>query len=366
MSMIRIFHQRRASIAIAAALLAGQASAATFTLPTDGSTVVGKVQVVSPTPDNSLLDIARHFDVGYEEIVAANPGVSVWLGAKRVVVPSQFILPPKPWKGVVVNIPQRRLYYFPPAGKGKPQQVITYPTSIAREGWSTPLGATRIVAKFRDPGWFVPTSIRAEHMKEEGIELPEYVPPGPDNPMGMLAMQTGFPGIFIHATNKPWGVGLRTSHGCIHLYPEDAAQIFPMIAKGTAVRIIDEPVMVGSDRGRWVMSTYEPVKEYPDKRPLAERAKAILSALAERDAQAAVAPIDADPARLARLTHTPQSVPVALSSAQPDLKHWLKTLPVEAYNFPPYSQDANNAMVPGARVPGDASAPQGETPKPGG
>jgi L,D-transpeptidase ErfK/SrfK len=182
--------------------------------------------------------------------------------------------------------------------------------------------------------------------------------------MGMLAMQTGFPGIFIHATNKPWGVGLRTSHGCIHLYPEDAAQIFPMMAKGTSVRIINEPVLLGNDRGRWVMSTYEPVKEYPDKRTLAERAKALLAAQAERNTKASVAPIEADPARLARLTHTPQSVPVALSAAQPDLKHWLKSLPVEAYDFPPYSQDANNAKVPGARVPGDASAPEDEQAKP--
>jgi L,D-transpeptidase ErfK/SrfK len=354
--------RRACMVAAADGFVAANTSAATFELPTDGSTVVGKVVIVSPSSGNSLLDIARHFDVGYEEIVAANPSVSVWLGAKRVVVPSQFILPPKPWKGVVVNIPQRRLYYFPPAAKGQPQQVITYPTSIAREGWSTPLGPTKIVAKYRDPGWLVPTSIRAEHLKEEGVELPEYVPPGPDNPMGMLAMQTGFPGIFIHATNKPWGVGLRTSHGCIHLYPEDAAQIFPMMAKGTPVRIIDEPVLVGNDHGRWVMTSYEPVKEYPDKRPLAERAQVVLAALANVDAQASVAPVEVDPARIARLSRTPQSVPVALSPQQQDLPYWLRTIKVQAYNYPPYGMDANNALVPPSLSPAGASAPLGEKP----
>jgi len=360
--MIEKVSWRSVSLAAAAVLVAFNVRAATFDLPTDGSTVVGKVVVVSPSSDNSLLDVARHFDVGYEEIVAANPNASVWLGAKHVVVPSQFILPPKPWKGVVVNIPQRRLYYFPPAAKGQPQQVITYPTSIAREGWSTPLGATKIVAKYRDPGWLVPTSIRAEHLKDEGVELPEYVPPGPDNPMGMLAMQTGFPGIFIHATNKPWGVGLRTSHGCIHLYPEDAAQIFPMITKGTSVRIINEPVLVGNDHGRWVMTTFEPVKEYADKRPLAERAKVVLADLASRDAQAEVAPVEADPARVARLSKKPQSIPVALSPSQLDLPYWLRSIKVEAYNYPPYGMEANNAMVPPELVPAGASAPVAEKP----
>ncbi|MDN0073450.1 L,D-transpeptidase family protein [Crenobacter sp. SG2303] len=353
---------RSACLVAVATLAAVNARATTFNLPTDGSTVVGKVVVVSPTPDNTLLDIARHFDVGYEEMASANPHASMWLGAKHVVVPSQFILPPKPWKGVVVNIPQRRLYYFPPEVKGQPKQVITYPVSIAREGWSTPLGPTKIIAKYRDPGWLVPSSIRAEHLKEEGVELPEYVPPGPDNPMGMLAMQTGFPGIFIHATNKPWGVGMRTSHGCIHLYPEDAAQIFPMINKGTPVRIINEPVLVGNDQGRWVMATFEPVKEYQDKRHLADRAKVALKALENQDAQAAVAPVEADPARVARLSKTPQSTPVALSPNQLDLPYWLRTLKIEAYDHPPYGMDANNAKVPGVPVPAEASAPVAEQP----
>ncbi|AXK38701.1 L,D-transpeptidase family protein [Crenobacter cavernae] len=345
----------RACAALAAALVAFNAPAATFALPTDESTVVGEVRIVSPTPDNSLLDIARRFDVGYEEIVSANPGVSVWLAAGRVVVPTQFILPAKPWNGIVVNIPQRRLYYFPPAAKGQPRQVITYPVSIAREGWSTPLGSTKITAKFRDPGWFVPKSIRAEHLKEEGVEMPEYFPPGPDNPMGMLAMQTGYPGIFIHATNRPWGVGLRTSHGCIHLYPEDAAQIFPMLRTGTPVRFIDEPFLIGNDRGRWVMASYEPVREYPDQRPLAERAQAILAALATMPAQAL--PADVDQGRVARLSRTPQPVPVALSASQPDLPRWLQALAVQPYTYPPYGVEANNAQLPP-----EASAPAGERP----
>nr|WP_294863820.1 L,D-transpeptidase family protein [uncultured Pseudogulbenkiania sp.] len=316
------------------------AAAATFTLPTDGSTVVGQVLVVEPTGNNTLPDIARHYDIGYEEIARANPEQSVWTPHGAVVVPRQFILPPKPWQGVVLNIPQRRLYYFPATAKGQPpQQVITYPISIAREGWSTPLGATRIKAKFKDPAWFVPKSIRDEHLREDGVELPEYFPPGPDNPMGMLAMQTGFPGIFIHATNRPWGVGLRTSHGCLHLYPEDAAQIFPQMKVGTPVRVIDEPVLVGNDGGRWVMATFEPVDEYPDKVPLEQRVAQALSTVP-------LPPDEIDQERVTQLATTPQPVPVALSASEPGLDDWLSELPVEPYNFEPYGIDANNALLP--------------------
>ena len=329
-------------------------AAATFTLPTDGSTVVGQVLVVEPSPSsgNTLPDIARHYDVGYEEIVRANPGLSVWTPQGQVIVPRQFILPPKPWQGVVLNIPQRRLYYFPEAGKGKPpKEVITYPVSIAREGWSTPLGTTRITAKHKDPAWFVPKSIREEHLREEGVELPDYFPPGPDNPMGMLAMQTGFPGIFIHATNRPWGVGLRTSHGCLHLYPEDAAQVFPRMKVGTPVRVIDEAALVGNDRGRWVMATFEPVAEYPDTRPLSQRAAQALTAVP--------LPQDAiDQARVERLGKTPQPVPVALLPGQPDLAAWLRTLPVERYDFAPYGVEANNAMLPRLPASEDIELPR--------
>jgi L,D-transpeptidase ErfK/SrfK len=321
-----------------ASTLASFASAATFTLPTDDSTVVGNVIVVKPTPTNTLLDIARHYDLGYEEIVTANPDVSVWKPGRRVVVPRQFILPPKPWQGIVVNIPQRRLYYFPAEGKGQqPKRVITYPISIAREGWSTPLGTTRLTAKYKDPSWLVPKSIQEEHLREEGVELPEYFPPGPDNPMGMLAMRTGFPGIFIHATNRPWGVGMRTSHGCLHLYPEDAAEMFPLVKVGTPVRVINEPLLVGNDHGRWVMASFEPVAEYQNEPPLEARAEQVLITLS----QTAV-----DQERIQQLIDTPQAIPVALSADEPDLTEWLTTLPIVAYNYQPYGMDANNAQLP--------------------
>jgi len=325
---------------LSAAALALPAAGATFSLPTDGSTVVGQVRVVTPSGDNTLLDVARHFDVGVDEMAWANPGVSLWTPGHltRVVVPGSFILPPGPWQGIVINIPQRRLYYFPAARRGQPRRVITYPVSIAREGWSTPLGSTRIVAKYKDPGCLVPRSIQAEHLVEEGVELPTYFPPGPDNPMGMLALRTGFPGIFIHATNHPWGVGMRSSHGCIHLYPEDAAELFPLVAAGTPVRFIDEADLVGNDRGEPVAASFPAVAEYAQR---ANRAPAGLSG----------EPPD-------KLLAAPRALTMPLSVRSP--ADWLASVPVEPYDFAPYDVDANNAALPGRRPARQAAMDEDE------
>ena len=238
-----------AALVAAVACAAPALHAATFALPGDGSTMVGRVHVVTDIGKSTLLDVARRYDVGYEEIVGANPGVSVWLPPQngRIVVPTRFVLPERPWTGIVINVAERRLYYFPEPKKGEAPEVMTYPLGIAREGWPTPLGRTAIVAKYRDPGWHVPRSIREEPREDGEPALAAYVPPGPDNPMGMHALRTGFGGIFIHGTNRPWGVGMRVSHGCLHLYPEDAAELFARVRVGTPVRIVDEPQVVGGE-----------------------------------------------------------------------------------------------------------------------
>lgn len=339
----------------AVALFAGFAVAshsATFDLPNDGSTVVGKVHLTVVNTENTLLDVMRHFDLGYDEITSANRMVSVWKPGQYtpIVIPSQFILPPKPWVGIILNIPQRRLYYFPKAQKGKPKQVITYPISIAREGWSTSLGDTRIIAKYKNPSWFVPQSIKDEHLRDEGVELPEYFPPGPDNPMGMLAMRTGFPGIFIHATNRPWGIGMRTSHGCLHLYAEDAAELFPMLSVGTPVRVINQPVLVGLDQGRWVMASFTPVAEYPSTFALPSLAAAALYPIF--NAKGKDAPLaDIEWQRVQAITSATQPVPVALTADYPGYAQWLSKLPLEYSEFAPYGMDANNAQLPNAGGP---------------
>jgi L,D-transpeptidase ErfK/SrfK len=217
--------------------------------------VIGELQVTVTGPDDTLPDIARRFNVGYEEIVRANPGLDPWLpGAGReVLVPSRFVLPHGPREGLVVNLAALRVFYFPPKlanGKrvprkpGELQTVYTYPIGIGRVGWSTPLGSTRALGKQKDPVWRPTASIRKEH-RENGEELPAVVPAGPDNPLGRYKITLGWPSYLIHGTNKPYGVGLRSSHGCIRLYPEDIEQLFGLMPVGTPVHVVNQPVVYG-------------------------------------------------------------------------------------------------------------------------
>lgn len=336
--------------------------AETFVLPTDGTTVVGQPKIIIPTQENTLLDIARQLDVGYHEITWANPGVDVWLPEKnvRVIVPTQYILPPKPWNGIVLNISQRRLYYFPPPPKGQPAKVMTFPVSIAREGWATPLGNTKVVAKHKDPAWFVPKSIQAEHKAAGETEFPEYFPPGPNNPMGMLAIQLGFQSIFIHGTNRPWGVGLRTSHGCLHLYPEDAAVIFPLMSANIPVRVIDEPMVVGVNKGELYMASFEPVAEYGTTRNLMTRAALALapflqsSVVPRADAKAApkkpeTPPVvyEVDWSKVEKITRQFQVIPVSVAPQGATLEAILDSVAPDLYDYPPYGVDDNDASMPG-------------------
>jgi L,D-transpeptidase ErfK/SrfK len=325
------------------------AEAATFALPGDGNTIVGQVQVVTDIGKNTLFDIARHYDLGYKEIVEANPGVSVWVPDQnqKIVVPTEFILPPKPWVGIVINIPQRRVYYFPKPKKGKATQVMTFPLGISRPGWPTPLGQTRIIAKFRDPSWIVPKSIQKDHRKQGEPQFPSYFPPGPDNPMGMLAMETGFSEIFIHGTNEPWGVGMRVSHGCFHLYPEDAAHLFPILPVGTPVRIINDPYVVGVRGGQLYMAAFKPIADYPTKESPLTRAVATVTRLMPDRLDAPGRPsVDWD--RAIAIAQAERPVPEPISPGTSSLQEIIEGIRPEAYHYPPYGKDANNGLPPKA------------------
>ena len=217
-----------------------------FQFDPDKDDVVGYVQTTTATADDTLPDIARRFDLGYEEVVRANPGVDPWLpGAGRtVVLPTQFVLPEAPRDGIVINVAAMRLYYFPPRKPGELQTVYTHPVGIGKIGWNTPEGQTKVVAKEVDPVWRVPDSVRKEHL-ENGEELPAVVPPGPDNPLGNRKFTLAWPTYLIHGTNKAYGVGMRSSHGCIRLYPEDVLPIFEMVPIGAKVRIVNQPFLFG-------------------------------------------------------------------------------------------------------------------------
>ena len=148
------------------------------------------------------------------------------------------------------------MYYFPEAKDGEVPIVMTFPMSIGRMDWETPLGRTSVVSKVRNPSWYVPKSILAEHA-EAGDPLPNIVPPGPDNPLGEYAMRLGLPGYLIHGTNRPAGVGMRVTHGCIRMFPEDIGFFFGQVPMNTPVRIINEPVKIGWDGDELVVEVHE-------------------------------------------------------------------------------------------------------------
>ncbi len=252
------------AVAACASGFAGSAVAEVFELPPPGQDVIGAVTTITARHDDTLLDIARRHGLGYEDIVRANPKVDTWLPGEgtEVVLPTRFVLPPGPRSGIVLNLAEYRLYYFPTPEEGESAIVMTYPISIGRMDWATPLGRTNIVSKVRNPSWYVPQSIRAEHA-EAGDPLPRIVPPGPKNPLGKHAMRLGIPGYLIHGTNRPAGVGMQVTHGCIRMFPEDIGFLFEEVSVNTAVRIINEPVKIGWDGDDIVMEVHRTLETAP-------------------------------------------------------------------------------------------------------
>lgn len=262
-------------------LLTTAVSAATLVLPSSGESVVGRNLIVPAKASETLLDIARRYDVGYSEIKAANPNIDPWLPKEGspVVVPTQYVLPQAPRRGIVINLAEMRLYYFPESQPGQPGVVVTHPIGIGREGWSTPLGKTSVISKKKNPTWIPPESIRAEH-EANGDPLPKVVPPGPDNPLGKFALRLGMPGYLIHGTNRPWGVGMRVSHGCIRLYPEDIASLFAQVKVGDSVNIVYQPFKAGIKDAVLYLEAHVPLPELesPERSGLTKMVATIVAA----------------------------------------------------------------------------------------
>jgi L,D-transpeptidase ErfK/SrfK len=255
---------------LAAGLLFAAAAtrAEVYELPPNGFDVIGAVSTVAARHEDTLVDIARRHGLGYQDIVRANPDVNVWLPGEgtEIVLPTQYILPSGPRKGVILNLAEYRLYYFPEAREGETAYVMTYPIIIGRMDWETPIGKTSVIAKARNPSWYVPQSVLDEHAAR-GDTLPRVVPPGPGNPLGKFAMRLGLPGYLIHGTNRPAGVGMRVTHGCIRMFPEDIEFLFGHIDVATPVRIINEPVKLGWSGSDLVMEVHPVLESAPVVEP---------------------------------------------------------------------------------------------------
>jgi len=242
-------------------LAAGSATASTFILPDVDDSLVGEPVALKVTYDDRFATLAMKYDLGFEELRHANPDVDPWIpGAGAVVVlPTQFMLPPGARQGIVINLPEYRLYYFPKDSG----TVLTFPIGIGRTGFQTPATTTKIVAKIVNPSWYPTKAHRVEHA-EQGDILPTVVPPGPDNPLGALAIQLALPSYFLHGTNKPFGVGQRVSHGCVRLYPNDIQSLADAVPIGLQVRIVDEPLKVSWHKGALYLEAHPPLEGEPN------------------------------------------------------------------------------------------------------
>jgi L,D-transpeptidase ErfK/SrfK len=240
------------------ASLACTAQAGEFNIGPDND-VVGEVVQIQAVHEDTFVRLARRYNVGYQELRDANPGVDAWLPGEgtTIVVPTSYVLPRAERRGIVINVSELRLYYFPDGPTGR---VITHPISIGRMDWATPLGRTSIVAKTENPAWYPPESIRIEHAARND-PLPRVVPPGPDNPLGKYALRLGIPGYLIHGTNKPAGLGMRVSHGCIRMFPEDIEVLFDDIPTGTPVTIVNQPVKLGWGSDGLYLEAHAPLEE---------------------------------------------------------------------------------------------------------
>lgn len=252
----------RAATIVALLLLPISAKAVEYELRPDGGDIFGKVERITTRYEDTLIEIARRYSLGYEELVRVNKGVDPWLPGEgtQVVIPGQRLLPPSNREGIVVNLPEHRMYFFPKAKKDEVPRVMTFPVSVGKMDWQTPLGATKVVSRQKDPAWYPPESVRKEH-QARGEPLPLVVPPGPKNPLGRHALRLNIPGgaYLIHGTNNPDAVGMAVTHGCLRMYPEDVAVLFDAVIVGTKVDLINEPLKMTRVDGEVWIEVHPPI-----------------------------------------------------------------------------------------------------------
>jgi L,D-transpeptidase ErfK/SrfK len=258
-------------------------AAQAYFLPPRAHDLVGRIGTVVIDTQETLADVAREHNVGHEEIRLANPTIEFWLPQRgaTVLLPKLHILPRAERRGIVLNVPEMRLYHFPqPCGPDAECMVVTHPVSIGRMDWNTPLGTTHVTRKLANPSWYPPESIRRE-AAERGSPLPERVLPGPDNPLGAYALYLDLPTYRIHGTNRPYGVGIRATHGCIRMYPEDIEMLYREVAVGTPVQIVSQPVKFGWELDTLYIEVHPPLEEDDEgQAKLAELARAELQEIA--------------------------------------------------------------------------------------
>lgn len=232
-----------------------------FPLPADDSDIVGSNTTVLTVASETLVDIAARYYLGYNLIRSANPDVDAWLPGDdaEVLLPFQAILPAVPRKGIVINVPEMRLYFFSETTKKQTASVAIYPVSVGRGEWNTPVTKTRLTGRAKNPTWYPPKTIRDEHAARGDI-LPMQVPPGPDNPLGEYLLMLDIPSYFIHGTNKRFGIGMQVTHGCIRMYSQDIERLVKQAPNNTTVTIINQTFKTGWHDRQLYIEVHRPLE----------------------------------------------------------------------------------------------------------
>ncbi len=229
-------------LATTLSLLCTQSFALVFNLPEKNNNVIGQVFYIQSKPGDTLHSLAKHYDIGWLRMRDANHHIKNrrLKAGTQVVIPQRFILP-KDRRGIVVNLAELRLYYFP-----KNRAVVyTYPVGVGRNNWRTPTLNTIVYRKKELPTWYIPESIRDETALKKGIFLPEKIGPGPKNPLGPYAMYLLKRGYLIHGNNAPNTIGTYASSGCIRMFNHDIEQLFHVVPRKTTVKIVHHSNKVG-------------------------------------------------------------------------------------------------------------------------
>jgi L,D-transpeptidase ErfK/SrfK len=291
--------------------------------PTD--TVVGQVRPYRIRKGDTLIDLARYYDLGYNEIIDANPGIDPWVPPVGAVIllPTQWVLPCCTYEGLVVNIPEMRLFLYSRSPEDPRATIVhTYPVGLGRDDWRTPSGKFKIRGKTVNPQWNIPESIRKEHIAERD-DPRTFIPGGaPDNPLGKYRIELTLPLYGIHGTDIPWGVGMQVSHGCVRLYPEDIERLFPLVKIGTPGEFIYQPVKVGVHDGAVWVETHRDI--YGNSPAIYREASGLIERIglgARVDRNRLLAALDDTSGIPMRVSPEPDDVPVSPNAGEPSAGH---------------------------------------------
>lgn len=249
------FNIKRFSVTCLASLALLQcAYSLTYPIPDPNNSVLGQIQTARIKWGDNFSSLGRRYDVGYDAMVCANPQyqnmeLPLFYHAQ---IPSKFILPPGARDGIVINLPEKRLFYYNP----KTNQVMTFPVGVGKQGWATPLGVLKVVKKIINPTWFAPKDVLQELASEGYTNVPATIPEGPQDPLGAFALRLSNRNYLIHGTNDPSSIGTQASSGCIRLFPEDIAALFKAVPRGTDVRIVNDPYILGWNNTNLYLVTF--------------------------------------------------------------------------------------------------------------